>query len=362
MEDQVRRRVLDYANWAHSRGRTLAEISSACGLASATLSRWIAKEEEGTHARDGNRARTRGRPPGHLDRHARQEVLLALILGGPNLPVETLKSIRPEASRRALDHLRHRYRQVWRWRQRRLQRTLEWTESGRVWAADFSEPPHPIEGRFPYLFIVRDLASGEQLLALPVDDVTTTTACRAMERLFRELGAPLVLKVDNGSAFVAEAFRKLLKDHHVTTLYSPPGLPQFNGSVEAGIGGLKTRAHHAAIAAGRPFEWTCDDIEQARCESNLHGRPRGKAGTTPSEAWDNRRPIQREERDWFGVALAIRRLQEYASRGACNGVLLDDREKAGADRVATARALQDCGLLAIGGRRVSLPLSELRAR
>jgi len=82
---------------------------------------------------------------------------------------------------------------------------LHWRRPGTVWAIDFAEPPLSIEGSFDYLLAVRDLASGMQLLWLPVTDETARTAMAGLEALFRQHGPPLVLKSDNGSAFIAGA-------------------------------------------------------------------------------------------------------------------------------------------------------------
>ena len=81
-------------------------------------------------------------------------------------------------------------------------------------------------------------------------------------------GAPLVLKSDNGSAFVASAFEALLAGLRVWQLLSPPRLPSYNGSCEAGIGSMKARTHHQATRLGRAGEWTCDDAEAARQQAN----------------------------------------------------------------------------------------------
>jgi transposase InsO family protein len=52
--------------------------------------------------------------------------------------------------------------------------------------------------------------------------------------LFLEHGAPLVLKSDNGSGFIAEAMRDFLARSQVPPLYSPPYTPEYNGAVKAG--------------------------------------------------------------------------------------------------------------------------------
>lgn len=154
--------------------------------------------------------------------------------------------------RREIEDLLRRYRRVWRRRQRRLLHILHWRRPGTVWAIDFAEPPLPIEGSFEYLLAVRDLASGMQLPWLPVADQTAQTTIAALEAMFRQHGPPLVLKSDNGSAFIAELTAKCLERWRVTNLRSPPEYPEYNGACEAGIGSMKSRTHHQAARRGTP--------------------------------------------------------------------------------------------------------------
>jgi transposase InsO family protein len=87
---------------------------------------------------------------------------------------------------------------------------------------DFSEPPTPVEGTYPYALAVRDLASGFQLLWLPTESASAETALAVLRWLFRAHGSPLVLKTDNGSPFIADAFQNYLRRQGVWQLFSPP--------------------------------------------------------------------------------------------------------------------------------------------
>ncbi|MFC1587569.1 transposase family protein [Planctomycetota bacterium] len=120
---------------------------------------------------------------------------------------------------------------------------FRWGEPGAVWAMDYTESPTPIDGVYRYILIVRDLASGAQLLSTPVIKKTAEQTLYALRSLFRWHGPPLVLKSDNDGAFKDKRVRTLLDKQKVFLLLSPPGTPSYNGSVEAGIGTLKTRAH-----------------------------------------------------------------------------------------------------------------------
>jgi len=121
-----------------------------------------------------------------------------------------------------------------------------------VWAADFAWPPAAIEGRYPRLLSVRDLASGVQLAWRPAAGETAAAACSVLADLFREHGAPLVLKVDNGAAFDSAELRKVLSQHGVEGLYSPPYTPQYNGAAEAGVGARKGADGGAGAGPRRP--------------------------------------------------------------------------------------------------------------
>src|SRR5262249_5290781 len=160
---------------------------------------------------------------------------------------------------------------------------------GAVWAMDFAEAPAPVEGRYPCLLAVRDLGSGQQLLWLPAGGETGAGTVDALAVLGALYGAPVVRKSGNGSAVVGEGVRGWVRAAGVEALFSPPVLPSYNGSCEAGIGALRWRA----LRRGRPGEWTWEDVEGARREANAQGRPQGRRGPTPEEAWAVR-PVVRE--------------------------------------------------------------------
>ena len=111
--------------------------------------------------------------------------------------------------------------------------------------------PPGIDGRCPHLLAVRDLASGQRLLWRPVDDVDGAAVRQALLSLFALHGAPLVLKTANGSPFGDGATERYLHGCGVIPLFSPPHTPRYNGSVEAGIGSLKTRTERPAPRGSR---------------------------------------------------------------------------------------------------------------
>jgi transposase InsO family protein len=217
---------------------------------------------------------------------------------------------------------------------------------------DFSEPPQPIEGIYPYLLAVRDLASHQQLLWLPVFDMTADTTIETLWMLFVLHGAPLVLKADNGSAFIADATKDFLSPMGVNLLFSPPHTPEYNGSIEAGIGSLKTRTERHATRAGHPAYWTWDDVAAALSEANATARPHGETGPTPNELWDKRRRLTAEERRLFQETV-LRQREEPGTKED-----LSSKEERRMQREAIRCALVEHGILLFSRRRIPLPITN----
>jgi transposase InsO family protein len=194
--------------------------------------------------------------------------------------------------------------------------TLHWTTPGRVWAMDHTDPPGVIDGQYPDVLAVRDLASGMQLAWLPVASQTAEWTARELEILFLCYGPPLVLKSDNGSAFISHLLRALLACWHVVPLFSPVQMPEYNGACEAGIGAMEQRTFSLAACMGRTwarsrFQWTSDALHAARRQANEFHRPWGHRGPTPREVWEARQPITADERARFAATLA--RCQQQVS-------------------------------------------------
>jgi transposase InsO family protein len=85
----------------------------------------------------------------------------------------------------------------------------------------------------------------------------------SLRQLFAQYDSSLVLKSDNGSPFIAHETRCFCRCEGVVNLLSPPLTPQYNGSIEAAGGQLKTRA--ALIARQQSCDtWSSDILEAAR--------------------------------------------------------------------------------------------------
>jgi transposase InsO family protein len=257
--------------------------------------------------------RLRGRPPKQSDFRDRHEVLEVYHEVGPHVGLPTLRTAFPTMSRGELSDLQGRYRRYILATHRRSVERLCWTLAGRVWAMDHAQPPEPIDGRFPRLLAVRDLASGMQLAWLPVEDETAETTAAVLTLLFTQHGPPLVLKSDNGSPFISHLLYELLERWQVVPLFSPLQMPEYNGACEAGNGTLKERTSWLAIRMAENLDassppsaplWTSEVVEAARRQANEFSRPWGHRGPTRHERWAARPPLTTEERAGFAWMLA----------------------------------------------------------
>jgi putative transposase len=146
----------------------------------------------------------------------------------------------------------------------------------------------------------------------------------------------------------------------VEHLLSPPYTPAYNGSIEAGIGSLKTRAHHESARHDRPGHWTCDDIEAARRQGNDLARPFGPSRPTPSTAWTSREPVSDLLRTWFRTRCRQHR-QEIES-DPTREPAGDPAQSAAADaRLAVTRTLSESSLLQVRRRRITSPKRRPRS-
>jgi hypothetical protein len=264
-----------------------------------TITRW---QQLWTHSK--LRPQTRGRPSLSAPVTDRRQVFQLLNALGPHIGCPTLEVFFPLMARRELRDLLRRYRYLWRKHSRLKLHQLTWHRPGSVWAIDYTDPPAPIDGIYSSILVVRDLASGYQLLALPTPNQTAKTACDALLPLFRKFGPPIVLKSDNG-CFRAHEMIRFLEPWKVCLLLSPPRTPKYNGAVEAGIGSIKTRAHHIATQHGRTGEWTCDDVEAARLLANATARPHGRHAPTPQSVWKRHDDVSLADRNRFFETLKI---------------------------------------------------------
>ena len=352
VEQVSRKAAVSFLRWASRHGLSPEEGALRLGVPARTVRRWCRRWKE----RELRSPIPRGRPPEHVDERTRRWFLAAMFLLGPETGLPTLQRLFPQVARGELVELQRRYRRAWRRKQGLLAKVLHWTRPGSVWAMDFTEPDNPIEGIYPEILAVRDLGSGYTLAALPALAEDTATTMGLLGAMTRVHGTPLVLKMDNGSAFRSYDVKTWARANGVLPLYSPPYVPAYNGSIEAGGGSLKVRAHHQSVRHGRPGEWTCDDVEAARLQGNETGRPWGRQGPTPDEVWHSRAPISDNERAAFLDTYLAHARAERRERGMGEHEVLSHEEQSAVDRMAISRALIDHGLLKVRTRRITPPV------
>jgi hypothetical protein len=354
---KIRIAVVAFHRWIDRFHHDQYDAATLLDLHSRTIDRWKCRWIE-----NKLRSEPRGRPLVASHVADRRDVYQLLDAIGPHIGCSSLEVFFPLMSRRELRRLLRRYRYIWRKEKRLKLHELRWHCTGAVWAIDYTDPPAPIDGIYSSILVVRDLASGYQLLALPTSDQTAKTAREALLPLFRQFGPPIVLKSDNGS-FRAREMIAFLKQWNVCPLLSPARTPQYNGAVEAGIGSIKTRAHHIATQHGRPGEWTCDDVEAARMLANATARPHGRSAPTPNFYWKRRDDITLAERNRFFETLKLfqQRIDARTKTASLSGEppVRNDHDAALFHRVAIRRALVARRLLTLTKpRRITPPINS----
>ena len=331
-------------------------IAEELGVTPQTIRRWVKRVREGKPV-----YRSPGPKPKDVPRARRQAVIHGLLRLGPFAGVAVLRGMFADVPYRQLAKLKCRFVGVLKRRYRWYERRLQWLRAGAVWAADFTKPKARLGNGMRNLLLVRDLGSGAMLAAAPCRTENKRVVCSVLLALFVALGAPLVLKLDNGSAFIAGVTQALLAEHGVTPLHSPPRTPQYNGSCERAGGCFKQRVAHEALMAGHPDTWTTRDLASALHLANETSRPRGACGPTPAHAMRTRTRVTRDERVAFRRTRdreIARRLQHSSNE---SGTMPTCSQRAAIDRKATQHALQEHGYLQFRRGRLSTLVSTWRA-
>lgn len=371
MERTVRMSAVAFLRWECSSGSSSTEAAHLLHIAPSTLGAWRRRW-------NSDRLKSKARGPRIVPiKDFDRELLMALFhVAGPGVSLATLRELFSDQPRAALEDLLTRYRRLHAGKHKVCLSLLRWHRPGSVWAMDFTQPPLPVDGLYPYVFLVRDLASGMQLLALPAPSRELKHVSDALRVLFATQGAPLVLKSDNEfnahyvSRFGDDDHTKarfqlasLLDEYGVTALLSPPYFPRYNGSIEAGIGSFKHRAHLEAARHCHPLEWNCNDVESARLQANESSKPWGHYCDTPDIAWIERTPLSTLDRDSFrtSVALYEQELRQEQQQQLLEGLPLGPKDIASIRRVAICRALVKHGFLSVRRKRFTLPFKSQSA-
>ena len=206
------------------------------------------------------------------------------------------------------------------------------------------------------MFHVRDQATGYSLAWTATENETSVPVLRILRELFAKYGATLVIKCDNGSAFINEEMKAFLQEMGVHQHFSPPRKPSYNGGVERGNGIQGAATRHEAKRNGRDGYWMTDDLNAARERVNATRRTKG---TIPSEEWEARRPIEETTRQAFQATFADEQRLARQEFQFTPDEVLGHHSQAAVDRVAGRRAMLKHGLYSVSPRRAKpLPISQ----
>jgi transposase InsO family protein len=326
------------------------QAASCLQLSPRTLADWKRRQASGQLA-----PRLRGRPCREPTREERAVVAAILEETGPRLGLPTLQACCPETPHCVLAHLSQEHRRQFQATHRQQVETLYWQQPGTVWAIDHSEPPRPIDGCYAQILAVRDLASGLQLAWTPVANATAAEALAVLETLVLMHGPPLVLKSDNGSAFLSQDFSAWLDGWQIVPLLSPVRMPRFNGACEAGIGAAKRRTEYLAARQGRDLDWSANDLYAAQLWANTEHYPGGYAAGTPADRFAARPPLDQFARDTFR-AVVVQYERDLNHDLSTQDDTLTDKLRAIHHRRAVRRVLVELGYLDITRRSIPQPL------
>jgi transposase InsO family protein len=332
------------------------KVAKAFEVGERTLRRWAQRQRQGECL-----VKRRGRPPDPVPRERRQGLIALILKLGPGAGVAVLRKVFWDIPYRTIAKLKRRFVAAIRRRRGWHRKRLAWLRAGSVWASDFTHPDAPLPGPDNRLLLVRDLASGAQLAAPPCEGERASVVCSVLTTLFMVFGAPLLVKHDGGGAFRARETQALLESHDVVSLLSPPRTPQYNGSCERAGGSLKQRIAYAALAAGHPERWTHGNIAEALCQANTTAAPRGPNGPTPAQAFVQRRPVTRLEREAFKRTRATKIEEARKTHELERGTMPTCTEQAAILRKATQHALCEHGYLEFRRGRISTPVSTWKA-
>jgi len=280
-------------------------------------------------------------PPGPVsklpDALLRNDILTVIHAARGRISTRELRAAYPGVTRAAIRALQRRYKKVVRKRSRRAAARLLWAVDGAVWAMDHTDFQRGVEDAGRSVLVVRELATGTTLFAEPCGQ-DAASVCAVLWRLFAEHGAPIAIKCDNGSSFLAAPTKMLLATHGVLVLYSPPGTPSYNGSCEAGVGSIKQRALDFAAARGGPVNRNDLGMAQEQANASLPA----VAAPCPPILEALRTAVWRRYRAWES------RLRQ--DQGLAPEDELGHAEQASLDRFAVGKALTETKILMIRRR------------
>ena len=105
---------------------------------------------------------------------------------------------------------------------------------------------------YKYILTAIDLFS-KKAYAVALKNKEQSQVNAGIKKIIKQL-RPKSIRSDNGSEFIAESFKKILRDNDITQVLSLPGKPQSNGNIERFNGTLKN-AISKDLAHNNSYDW-----------------------------------------------------------------------------------------------------------
>ena len=183
------------------------------------------------------------------------------------------------------------------------------------------------------LLVVQDECSRKKLNhRLVKGPASSRDVVSYLQEAFARYGAPLVLKHDGDGIFHEKDVIRLLEEHGVVALTSPPGWPGYNGKTERSMRDIKSmeramRRHGIRGSLKDRLNITLTDLNEDRPRPMLGGRTANEAYGDPMRPLPDRQSFIKsvdEEEARLSSEATSRREAGSARRRAIENVLLRD--------------------------------------
>jgi transposase InsO family protein len=261
-----------------------------------------------------------------------RQLLAQMVRQQPSIGLPRLRRAIPGLPKNSTAAFLRRLKRVRDRRRRRRLSTVHWQFPGAVWAIDGTCFDLPVGDRGRRALVVVEMHSRKTLCLQSVPGERAASVVGCLQQLIDWHGAPLVLKADNGSAFVSDRVAAFCHEHGITLMHSPVRRPSWNGTCEVSGKWAKRRAEAAARHRGSPEHLLQADLDRAVTF----------VGTLPR--------IDTALRRHFLTVVA----EQLAATAVEQGLVVDDQTpdhvRRSLGRVAAQRALIVCHMLTIKGR------------
>ena len=254
-----------------------------------TLMRWLKRYRDGDVV-----CNKRGYPKQEYDlaflegkikplKHGRKrtkgtESLLKLKIAPRNIIRSLLRNTRDELNKKRRDECCH----------------VRWNKPGTVWAMDDTLLKYDPNGKRRYLTNIQDLSSRFKLSYDTAVNPTGEDIAEKLKSLFKQHGAPLFIKRDNGSNFCSKEVNEVLKEYMVIPINSPVNSPKYNGSIERSQAEIKAEidVQHLNQADAKMLDLHIKDI----CNKLNHKARSSLKDRHPCECFTQRNRYHKRKR------------------------------------------------------------------